>query len=88
MRVVVLKEAIDTAAFTMSNIGILLSLYYMAPTFSHRFRNEMDEGLFVGLIGKGILLITTASATKFHSLRCYFQVMLWMRMADGMEVTE
>ena len=33
-------------------------------------------------------LPATASATKFHSLRCYFQVMLWKDMADGMEVTE
>ena len=30
----------------------------------------------------------TISATKFHSLRSYLQVMLWMDMADGMEVTE
>ena len=30
----------------------------------------------------------TVSATKFHSLRSYLQVMLWMDMADGMEVTE
>ena len=52
------------------------------------FRNETDEGLFVGLIGKGILLIITASATKFYSLSFYFQVMLWMGTADGMEVTE
>ena len=28
--------------------------------------------------------LTTVSTTKFHSLRCYFQVMLWMGMADGM----
>ena len=48
----------------------------------------MDEGLFVGLIGKGILLITKASATNFHFLSFYFQVMLWMGTADGMEVTE
>ena len=29
-----------------------------------------------------------ASATKFHSLRSYFQVMMWIGMADGIEVTE
>ena len=29
-----------------------------------------------------------ASATKFHSLRCYFQVMMWIGITDGMEVTE
>ena len=48
----------------------------------------MDEGLFVVLVGKEIFLITTASATKFYSLRCYFLVMMWMGMTDGMEVTE
>ena len=30
----------------------------------------------------------TASATKFHSLRSYFQVMMRIGMADGMEVTK
>ena len=32
-------------------------------------------------------LLPTASATKFHSLRSSFQVMLWKGMTDDMEVT-
>ena len=30
----------------------------------------------------------TAYATRFHSLRSYLQVMLWMGMSDDMEATE
>ena len=57
----------------------------MAPSFSHTFRNETDEGLFVDFIVKGILLITQSPSEISPSE--VFQIMMWMGMADGMEVT-